>query len=92
MLNKDYYTYDIEVINDGVTIALLDMHTNQMYMYFHRIKPVYDDEYTVIDYNTFHSIINDGIFVGFNNKHYDKYILSLVKHGYDTDSIKQSFF
>ncbi|WP_447550171.1 hypothetical protein [Staphylococcus haemolyticus] len=89
MLNKDYYTYDIEVINDGVTIALLDMHTNQMYMYFHRIKPVYDDEYTVLDYNTFHSIINDGIFIGFNNKHYDKYILSLVKHGYDNDSIKQ---
>ena len=61
MLNKDYYTYDIEVINDGVTIALLDMHTNQMYMYFHRFKPVYDDEYTLLDYNTFHSIINDGI-------------------------------
>lgn len=88
VINKSYFTYDIEVINDGVIIGFLNMKTGKLLMYFHQIEPIKDSEYNILSYSEFQAMLHDGIFIGFNNKNYDKYILKAVKDNKTKSEIK----
>lgn len=70
-------TYDFEVFSHDWLVVFKDKETGQ-YTVIHNdseaIKMVLDD---------------DCIYVGFNSKHYDQYIMKAVAYGYSTEEVKQ---
>lgn len=88
MLKKPYYTYDIEVMNEGVIIGFLNMRTGKLFMYFHQLPAITSSAYDILSYAELQVILQDGVFIGFNNKNYDRYILKAVKDNKSKHDIK----
>lgn len=88
MLKKPYYTYDIEVMNEGVIIGFLNMRTGKLFMYFHQLHGITSSAYDILSYAELQVILQDGVFIGFNNKNYDRYILKAVKDNKSKSDIK----
>ncbi|MGX0916691.1 hypothetical protein [Staphylococcus hominis] len=88
MLKKPYYTYDIEVMNEGVIIGFLNMRTGKLFMYFHQLQAITSSSYDILSYAELQVILQDGVFIGFNNKYYDRYILKAVKDNKSKHDIK----
>ena len=76
---NDHYIYDIEVmLKDWIVV----------------FRPVTGEDHIVFhnDYENIRKFINKtkhDIYFGFNNKHYDDYILKAIYHGADPETVKQ---
>lgn len=64
------------------------MKTGKLFMYFHQLSAITSSTYDILSYAELQAILQDGVFIGFNNKNYDRYILKAVKDNKSKHDIK----
>ena len=77
-----HYIYDLEVFKYGWLASFKDIHTGEFYDFIGTPERTeVDDLRAFID--------EDTLLCGFNNKHYDNYILKAMYYGFDVPEIKE---
>lgn len=49
-------------------IGFLNMKTGKLFMYFHQLSAITSSTYDILSYAELQAILQDGVFIGFNNK------------------------